>query len=326
MGTRVIVVGAGLSGLTSALILAEAGFRVRVIAKEPPSRTTSAAAGADWGPYLSDDRRLLGWSEQTRQTLVTIAGTEPSAGVTLVHGLEAERFPVPTPTWAVDLPDFAVCAPADLPPGYAVGWWFTAPVVDMPRYLEYLEARLYREGMAVELEAVSSLSDMTRQADIVVNCSGLGSRELAADASLLPVRGQLVVVANPPDNPVTRFFQDHGSREPVTYYLPQGDKVILGGCAQEGSENLEVDYDLAEAIIARCAAIAPQLGTAAVVEHRVGLRPSRPSVRLEVEWVDGRPVIHNYGHGGSGLTMSWGCAASVLALARALAVAADRRG
>ncbi|HEY2792992.1 MAG TPA: FAD-dependent oxidoreductase, partial [Micromonosporaceae bacterium] len=73
----------------------------------------------------------------------------------------------------------------------------------------------------------------------------------------------------------------------------------------------------AAGIVARCAAIDPRLASARVLEHRVGLRPSRPSVRLEAVAQNGRTVIHNYGHGGSGVTLSWGCADDVVARATA---------
>jgi D-amino-acid oxidase len=307
--TDVIVIGAGISGLTTAICLAEAGFKVRLMAERPPSQTTSAAAGANWGPYMAKDDRLMGWSDLTRTALERIALREPAAGVRLVHGMEADTTPVSTPDWVIGLPDFAMCAKEDLPAGYVVGWWFTAPVVDMPRYLRYLQNRLAGFGTVLELGAVESLADVVSPDVIVVNCTGLGARSLAGDTDLHAVRGQLVVVANPG---ITRFFQDHREDEQITYFMPQGDQVVLGGCAQVHDERDTPDADLAADIIVRCAAIEPRLSDPTVLEQRVGLRPSRSQIRLEVELVAGQPVVHNYGHGGSGVTASWGCADAVL--------------
>ncbi len=58
----------------------------------------------------------------------------------------------------------------------------------------------------------------------------------------------------------------------------------------------------------------PSLEAAEVLGHWVGLRPGREGIRLELEEIGGRTVIHNVGHGGSGLTLAWGCAGDVVKL------------
>jgi D-amino-acid oxidase len=312
----VTVIGAGISGLTTAIRLAEAGLTVRVLAKDPPAQTTSAVAGADWSPYLTDYPPVLKWGEETRRVFEELCATTPEAGIRLVKGLEATRTSALVPAWAPVLPDFAVCSEEDLPKGYVVGWWFRVPIIDMPRYLTYLENRLSERDVGIERVTVSSLDDPVLDgARVVINCSGLGARELVGDVELYPVLGQLVVVENPG---VDWFFQDSGTEEQLIYFLPHDDYVILGGCAIPGKENEEVDLDLAQAIINRCATIEPLLRNPTVLGHRVGLRPTRPQVRLEVELTSTRTVVHNYGHGGAGVTSSWGCAAAVLAHVRTL--------
>ena len=61
----------------------------------------------------------------------------------------------------------------------------------------------------------------------------------------------------------------------------------------------------------RCALVAPRLKGARILGHRGGLRPVRPLVRLETERIGESRVVHNYGHGGAGVTLSWGCAAEI---------------
>lgn len=311
--TNVLVIGAGVSGLTTAICLAESGMAVRVLAKDPPARTTSAHAGASWGPYLVTDSRVLGWSNETLTALQTIANAEPEAGVRLVHGLEAAPYHLEPPGWARSVSGFRMCDQDELPAGYVSGWRYTIPLVDMPVYLAYLQRRLAAAGTTIESGTVKAFEDVAGMASVIVNCTGLGARTLVPDDGMSPTRGQLVVVENPG---VNWFFQDHAEGEDLTYFLPHGDRVVLGGSAIPRADNLRPDPAIAEAIVARCARIEPRLASATVLDNWVGLRPSRAQVRVERD--DARhPLIHNYGHGGSGLTLSWGCAQAVLAHVRA---------
>jgi D-amino-acid oxidase len=311
---EVLVIGAGVSGLTTAVCLAEAGLAVRVRTRQPPHATTSCAAGAIWGPYLATDERVIPWAEETRTVLCALAA-EPDTGVRCVHGMEAARAEMRPPQWATEVDDFRACVPRELPAGFGSAWWYTVPLVDMPMYLDYLVERLADAGGTIELGEVESLAEATARAPIAVNCTGARAVELVADRQLTPTRGQLVVVENPG---VDRFFVEHDESPNPTYFLPHGDHVVLGGSAEPARTDMDPDPGTSAAIRSRCAAIEPSLGRARVLGHRVGLRPSRPRVRLERVDVGRRHVIHNYGHGGSGVTLSWGCAREVLALVERL--------
>jgi D-amino-acid oxidase len=310
---EILVIGAGVSGLTTAVCLVEAGRSVRVLAQLPPKDSTSAVAGASWGPYMVEDRRVLRWSAVTRFMLEEIAA-EPGTGVRLVNGIEAADEPMEPPEWAVEVPDFRLCWPDELdqlPSIYVCGWRYTIPLVDMPVYLDYLAKRLTGAGVEIEIGAVSSFAEIMGQAGAFVNCTGLGARRLVPDPTVFATRGQLIVVENPG---VDQFFQDNTHSDELTYILPHGDRVVLGGCATQYSENRQPVRRIAERIIERCAAIEPALRDARVIEDRVGLRPTRTQVRTERVDLDGVPLIHNYGHGGAGLTLSWGCAQEVCRL------------
>ena len=125
-----------------------------------------------------------------------------------------------------------------------------------------------------------------------------------------PIRGQIVRVRNPG---IKRFVLDEENPEGVTYIVPRSGDCILGGTAEEGEWGLQPDPETAAAILRRCTQLQPRLKGVKVLEHKVGLRPGRPEIRLEHE--DGPiPRIHNYGHGGSGITLSWGCAEETLRL------------
>jgi D-amino-acid oxidase len=307
------VIGAGVSGLTTAVCLAEAGLQVAVLAAAPPQRTTSAAAGAIWGPHLVGmDGRIAGWAQYTLARLRELAG-EPAAGIQFMSGTDAYRVAQPDPpSWTDGVGERRPCGAASLPAGYVSGWRFTAPVISMPVYLGYLRDRFLRAGgRLAESPTFASLEDAAREsgAELIVNCSGIGAHGLVPDASVQPVRGQTVIAANPG---ITEFFIGHQPDHGVAYMFPHRETVVLGGTEIAGDWSLEPDPATAARILSTCAAIEPLLLGAPALEHRVGLRPARPAVRLEAEDTGGgRLVLHNYGHGGAGVTLSWGCAREV---------------
>jgi D-amino-acid oxidase len=313
--TDVLVIGAGVSGLTTALGLLEAGLSassIRLMADTPASQTTSCSAGAIWGPYLSSyDMATDEWSRYTFRRLEELAG-EPDAGVYLVTGVEASRTDAEPPGWASEVEDFQPCTPDELPAGFVSGWRYTVPVIDMPPYLTYLMKRLDQAGVAVESGTFGSLEDAAPVAQVIVNCAGLGARWLVPDDTVRPVRGHLVVVQNPG---IEQFFAEHTDEVcDLTYLLPQGDHMVLGGSVEEGEADRVVQPEIAQAIVQRCAEVEPALRGVKVLGYRVGVRPTRPRVRVERDDTRTVPVVHNYGHGGSGVSLSWGCARDVACL------------
>jgi D-amino-acid oxidase len=306
----VLVIGAGVSGLTTAVCLAEAGLDVVIRAELPPGRTTSVAAGALWAPHLVENSpRAAGWGRRTLDELMRLAG-DPAAGVRITFGVEASRRPAVPPDWATWVTQFRPCESAELPPGYVSGWRFGAPLVEMPVYLGYLLARFTAAGGRLTEGMVRSLGDVSGEAGAVVNCTGVGARDLAADPQVSAVRGQVVVVSNPG---ITEFFVAAAeSAAEFVYLFPHGDTVVLGGTEDPGNWDLRPDPATARLILDKCASVEPLLRSAEVVAHRVGLRPARPHVRAEAQRLrDGTLVWHNYGHGGAGITLSWGCARDV---------------
>jgi D-amino-acid oxidase len=302
MPERVVVVGAGVIGLSCALRLLEAGHRIDVLARDLPLETTSSVAAAIWYPYLAlPQDKVTAWGATSYAEFARLAA-DGATGVAMRRGTELLLEETPDPWWVTAVPALAR-TPAPSP--YRDGWSFVTPVVDMPRYLRWLAGRVYDEGGTITRMALSRLPD----APLVVNCSGLGSRALAADTTTRPVRGQVVVVEQFGLEEWWLAEAGPGGDVP-TYVIPRTTDVVLGGTDEDGEWSRTPSPAVADAIVRRATELVPDVAKARVLRHRVGLRPARPEVRLEREG----DVIHCYGHGGSGVTLSWGCADDVAAL------------
>jgi D-amino-acid oxidase len=294
----VTVVGAGVVGLTCAVRLLEEGHRVDVLARDLPLETTSAVAAAIWYPYLAfPPDRVIAWSARSYEVFAELA-LVPEAGVAMRPGVELFGSRQDEPWWRSAVPRLEH-VPA--PEGYADAWTFVAPLVEMPTYLAWLASRVSDLGGTVTR---LNLAALPTGPDVVVNCSGIGSRLLAADPTVEPVRGQVVYVSQVG---LEEWLLDSSS---LTYVVPRTHDIVLGGTDEEGDWSRTPSAETAEAILARARRLVPALKSAEVLRHRVGLRPARPSVRVERVG----SVVHCYGHGGAGVTMSWGTADEVVDL------------
>jgi D-amino-acid oxidase len=307
LGSPISVIGAGISGLTTAICLSEFGYLVRVYARDLPCDTTSANSGAIWGPFLSTiDDRLSRWSYETLAVFKSHARV-PGSGVDICRGLGVEGIDHGSRWWVESFQASTPCDSEHLPPGYERGWFYEVPIIDMPRYLEFLVGMLKVRGGHIEQVPMLEADDLASHDGHVVVCAGLGAADLVGDYDLVPSKGQLVVLENPG---ITEFFAERGDGPELTYILPQGPQIILGGTAEGNFESEEADPRTSIDIIERCANLEPRLLDARVLGTRVGIRPCRATVRL----CHSDPPYHqvfNYGHGGSGVSVAWGCANAV---------------
>lgn len=290
--------------MSCAVRLLEDGHQVDVLARDLPLETTSAVAAAIWFPYRAFPfERVTEWAARSYQRFAQLASDEPDAGVRMVEGTQLHRVRTADPWWLNAVPTLTRVTAMHDP--YVDGWTFTTPVVEMPLYLRWLTKRVVDGGGTITRMALNGMPD---QAAVVVNASGLGSRLIAADPSVMPVRGQVVYVEQVG---LDRWWlEDDGP----TYVVPRSRDIVVGGTDDEGEWSRTPDPATAEQILKRATALVPELSGATVLRHKVGLRPGRAQVRLEVEQRGPSRVVHCYGHGGAGVTLSWGCADEVAAL------------
>lgn len=312
---KALVLGCGVSGLTCGVRLLEEGFKVRIAAYSLPPETTSNVAPAYWYPYkVNPQQKVLAWASRSYNRFMELSGV-PGSGIHVSSLLKMFRDKVEDPFWLSAVRFFRRAGRDELPPGYTDGFLVEVPRIETPVYIPYLMKLFVDMGGTIEkLDSEIKSLDEIGGVGLVVNCLGLGSREVCNDLNMYPIRGQIVKVKV--EGLSTVVSVELGPDAPI-YIVPRDEDCVLGGTAEDNDWSLDVNPRTTEAIIKKCEAIEPALAGAKIIGHKVGLRPGRTEVRLEAERLkDGAAVIHNYGHGGAGFTLSWGCAEDVARLAR----------
>jgi D-amino-acid oxidase len=314
----ITVVGCGVSGLSCGVRLIEAGFTVTIMARLVPPNTTSDKAAALWYPYRAfPEDKVLPWCKATLETFLRLSRVAAS-GVSFIALHHVFDHVEPDPWWKSAVTDFRRLDYADLPRGYVDGYAVEVPLIETPIYMPYLVNHFIPRGGRIERRDndFTSLTELSKTASLIVNCTGLGARTLCNDQQVFPLRGQVVRTANPG---ITRGIADETGPLSLAYIIPRSQDCVLGGTA-ECSDGEEADAGVSEDILYRCQGLDSKISGVAVIDAKVGLRPGRNEVRLEVDHSTANcPIIHNYGHGGAGFTLSWGCADSVVEIVRGLA-------
>ncbi len=313
---RIAVVGQGVIGLTSAYKLLQHGFSVDVFSKEAFMETTSMAAGGYWWPHKAyPEERVSTWAKETYDAFV-VASKNPETGI---HFEPHFRFCLDPDDGAYArflVDEWEEVNGADYGIPCHEAYRLMVPVVDVPVFMPYLKDQVAAAGSAFHVKELKSPAELFPEYDLVINCTGVWARHFVNDESVFPIRGQAVRLSNPAGlRTSTRIFQ---KEDKFTLILPRATDIILGGTAQEHNWDRTPSDEDTRVILDRCREMVPEIASSEVLGVSVGLRPGRPEVRLELEEVmPGQPVIHNYGHGGGGFTVAWGCANEVTQLAAA---------
>lgn len=329
---RVAVVGAGVIGVTSAIAVKNAfpGYEVEILADGFSPDTTGDGSAGLWGPYLLGDtppENILRWSGETHRWLEDFwkAGFAPEAGICLlpVYRMSSEFADAP-PVWTQIVYGAQKLSKDHLEElnrehgsNYKECWQFLTFTSEPVHLLPWLTEKFLAAGGKLRKRKVRVFHELIEDGyDLIINCAGLGARQLANDATVTPIRGQVTRVMAPWAMHGILVDDDDGN-----YIIPNIDDVVLGGTHQEGDFDCDPRQEDSKFIYEGCCRILPGLKGMNVIREWVGLRPGRPRVRLEPE-VHRSPcgekftVIHNYGHGGAGVTLSWGCALDVVELMR----------
>ena len=362
MAEAVSIVGGGVIGLSTGVWLEAVGYETRVYTEHradtlaavdaPPTVATPYAA-ASIIPHRDEVPHATAAFERSNEVLRLLADDPDWPVRQQRHVMVYEGDPGERPAFADGMPGFRRLDPDRDPvptrEGVEVadvdGWSFEPFFVSMPQYGPRLGQSYRSIGGTIEQQRVSR-DDLTElPGDVVVNATGLGAAALVDDPALHPVKGHLVLVEGAsglthdgaPASYNYYYSGTDGDWVPV-YAYPREGELVLGGSKLRGrfvdgewqgeddrptttvgavevpARILDVNEQLLDGV-----SLAPERLTAIV-----GYRPGRDGgARIEWDELDGTPVIHNYGHGGAGITYSWGSAALVASLLEAGADAAD---
>ncbi|MFB8423852.1 FAD-dependent oxidoreductase [Priestia megaterium] len=348
---KVLVIGAGVSGLTTAMCLRKKGFEVTIVAEKFAPDITSVVAGAlwEWPPAVCGYHHDLISLERSKDWCMTSyrifseLAKNKETGVHmrtvsfyfkhLVKDNEQDFMKLNELKDKVDefrhdvniIEENEVNTQIGLKDAYS----HLAPMVDTDTYMVWLLKEVKEAGCEViskRLEGYILEQEVQLKkeygVDAIVNCAGLGSIELANEY-MYPLRGALIRVNNDGTS-FPKITQAHcishdesKDEQDIIFIVPRGENMlVLGGLAEPDEWSLDIgldNYQPVKEMFDRCTEFLPILKDAQLdltEPVRVGLRPfRRENVRLEQE--KGTSIIHNYGHGGAGITFSWGCALEV---------------
>lgn len=307
---RVTVVGAGVIGLSTAIAAQRAGLRVEIISSEEPEETTSYVAAASFKPFdVVDDDLTRNLAAKSWEEFAEIEADPDWTGCGVRTHRHWEASTGPIERWYSEIVGRGEHHEGEVPGGFRFGWTYRTFMIEMPTYLPHLFTRFTNQGGKFVKRALRSLEEIDpRTTSVVVNCSGFGARRLVGDEDVVAIKGQVALI--PPIN-----HMDYSVSGDGFYCYPRSKDVILGGTEECDVETRSTDAAVIDLIVrgnTRTLGFRPPIDS---VRSAAGIRPFRTSgVRIEAEQLGSLPVVHAYGHGGSGVTLSWGTAETVVSI------------
>ncbi len=309
MSKRIAIIGAGISGLSCAYFLSKKDYNITVFAKDFSPNITSNRAAAFWFPYhIRNDKRGINWCRRSYAFYEKLA-EDKSTGISMKRLIKVLREGIveEEPVWVEFTPPDAckIIPQEELEPGIFKAYDVLVPLIETQLFLPYLQNMLVEKNVVFKQKIINGFNELS-SFDIIINCSALGARELCNDKTVIPVRGQVALI----ETDTSRLI--YLDNEMPLYIVPRKDAMIVGGTYEENVFEEKTEPATIERILNTAYKTFPELRQQKVIGDWAGVRPYRSEVRVEHQ--AGTNIIHNYGHGGSGFTLAFGCAEEVVHL------------
>lgn len=336
------IIGGGVQGLTTGILFEYLGYDTQIITEsvsyvdssEEPTVSSNLAAASIYPVQVEADytkNELIQYAESSFKPFYKQENI-PVRKHTHYYIAESPSMDIAVPPRmnAMSINQYAGYTPhrsgTEIQSGYICDEYF----VEMPEYIPLLYDTYQSLGGTIHRQKVSreDISKLNQQSTII-NCSGYGSRYLFADKSMKAVKGHILEL--PYSNPAPiqfsyTYYPEEYSH--YTYMYPRQDNVLLGGsylkgdldCSQEWTgESMEKPIDIGgEPVPERLVTVNQDIlqdiysFTTDEIHTTFGYRPYRErGFRIEA---DENGILHNYGHGGSGVSLSWWSAVRVAEL------------
>ena len=310
MNKDIIIAGAGISALSCAWLLAKKGYTITIVARDFSPDITSDKAAAFWFPYhVRNDRRGINWVKRSYEVYKKLAEDEATGiSMKILQKVLRKGMNEDEPEWLEFMPAGSTrkMQRSELPELYEEGYEVLVPLIETQIFLPWLMNGLKQQNVVFKQQTITDLAALLTPGNIVINCTALGSKVLCNDDELVPIRGQVALLAPVKDMVI---YLDN---ETPLYIVPRQDATIIGGTYEAGITEAVTEKETIISITNNAYSVFPQLKQQQVLGSWAGIRPYRPLVRVEKE--RNSNIIHNYGHGGSGFTLSFGCAEEVVKL------------
>lgn len=250
------VLGCGAVGLATARLLQSRGRDVTIYARALPPDTTSNVAGASWFPSLVVDEALRSAAFSAQfENAARFSHRYFQALVGDYYGVRWRQQYFLSGAPAQDPWEYTLLR--DLFPNtrrlHRAEHAFSAPhvlvdnmmFIEPPVYLNALLRDFQLAGGRVRVQSFAQPAEVAALREpIVVNCTGLGARELFGDRELLPVKGQLTVLLPQPEVDYAVVTDED------LYMIPRRDGILLGGTREHGVETREPNREAERRILA----------------------------------------------------------------------------